>query len=167
MAMTELVVKVDETTHNEFSKLCEGIGLNADSAVNILIKKAVQTREMLFEGATVQNRQPLPRKKTIRESLKEPKSSDTMENFAKSLETMRKQAELDGSSEMTMDEINAEIALARAENQEKETLLRELRAKSALFEDQTKLLPVEQLWADELDMEIEERQNGWAVTIHG
>ncbi|MCL1998289.1 MAG: mediator of RNA polymerase II transcription subunit 9 [Turicibacter sp.] len=167
--MTSLTVYLDEKMHNEFEEVCQNAGLNATATILTFVNEVVQTREVPKTAAyTTPIPRPMPREKTMRERMREPQDPnvDVMEECRKAVQSMREQAALDGISEMTMEEIDAEIALARKENREKEALLAELRRKAAPFEDQSNLLPVTRLWSEELDMEIEERLNGWEVTVH-
>ncbi|MCL1998285.1 MAG: hypothetical protein FWG65_05900 [Turicibacter sp.] len=167
--MTSLTVYLDEKTHNEFEEVCQNAGLNATATILTFVNEVVQTREVPKIAAPPSPiPRPVPRKKTLREKRREPcnPNVDVMDSFGKALENMWAQAALDGSSEMTMEEIDAEIALGRKEKREKQTLLTELREKAAPFEEQSHLLPVTSMRPDELDMEIEERLNGWEVTVH-
>ncbi|MCL1998287.1 MAG: hypothetical protein FWG65_05910 [Turicibacter sp.] len=166
--MANLTVYLDEKTHNEFEEVCQNAGLNATTTILTFVNKVVQTKEVPKTAPPPPIPRPVPRKKTMREMLREPRDPnvDVRKEFSKALESMRKTSELNGNCNMTMEEIDAEIALGRKEYREKEALLTELRANSAPYENQTELIPVDELWSDELDMEIEERLNGWEVTVH-
>ncbi|MCL1998281.1 MAG: mediator of RNA polymerase II transcription subunit 9 [Turicibacter sp.] len=166
--MANLTVYLDDKTHSEFEELCENAGLNTTATILTFVNKVVQTREVPKTAAPPPIPRPVPRKKTMRERLREPcdPNIDVREECRKAVQSMREKAALDGISEMTMEEIDAEIALARKERREKQALLAELREKAAAFEDQSNLLSVKRLWSEELAMEIEERLNGWEVTVH-
>ncbi|MCL1998283.1 MAG: hypothetical protein FWG65_05890 [Turicibacter sp.] len=167
--MANLTVYLDDKIHSEFEELCENAGLNTTTTILTFVNKVVQTKEVPKTAAPPPPiPRPVPRKKTMREIMREPRDPnvDTKKEFGEALEAMRAQAALDGSSEMTMEEIDAEIALGRKEKREKRAILTELREKAAPFEEQSHLMPIEKMLTEELDMEIEERQNGWEVTVH-
>ncbi|MCL1998279.1 MAG: hypothetical protein FWG65_05870 [Turicibacter sp.] len=166
--MANLTVYLDDKTHSEFEELCENAGLNTTATILTFVNKVVQTKEVPKIAPPPPIPRPVPRKKTMREIMREPcdPNVDTKKEFGEALEAMWAQAALDGSSEMTMEEIDAEIALGRKEKREKRAILTELREKAAPFEEQSHLMPIENMLTEELDMEIEERQNGWEVTVH-
>lgn len=49
MAQTNLNIRVDEDLKKEFNLLCDDLGMNVTTAINIFIKKAVKTWSIPFE----------------------------------------------------------------------------------------------------------------------
>lgn len=97
MASSVLQVRVDETLRAQAATIYEDLGIDLQTAVRIFLKKSVAENGLPF-GMT------LPKK---RESVEEA--------GIRAIQSMRRSAEKAGLSDMTLDEINAEIAAARAE----------------------------------------------------
>ena len=95
MADTTVTIRVDEKTKKNFEEFCEDVGMNMSVAVNIFIRAVLKERKIPFEIASDREK--------------------AMENFMKSVEKLQAQSVKNGTSEMTMEEIDAEIALARKE----------------------------------------------------
>ena len=93
MADTTVTIRVDEQIKKNFEEFCEDVGMNMSVAVNIFIRAALRERKIPFEIAS-------DREKSIA-------------NFMKSVEKLQAQSVKNGTSEITMEEIDAEIALAR------------------------------------------------------
>ena len=101
MTTANLTVRVDEGTKKEFDSFCENVGLNATSAVNMFIKTVVRTRALPF---------------IVTDSTAfEQDNRATMARMKDAILSMREQSVANGNSDMTMDEINAEIAKYRQE----------------------------------------------------
>ena len=101
MATTNLTVRVDESTKKEFDAFCENVGLNATSAVNMFIKTVVRTRALPFVVTDI--------------ITEEQNSRIMMAQMKNAIQSMREQAAANGNIDMTLDEINAEIAASRQE----------------------------------------------------
>ncbi|MCL1986456.1 MAG: hypothetical protein FWG64_00580, partial [Firmicutes bacterium] len=128
---TELTLQIDETTRTAFDKLCEGSGLSESAMFMIIVKKVADTGLEKATSVTTEKstEKPAKRGKTMRERIEalETKEYDP-EAFGRALESMRRKSEENGNCNMTMDEINAEIALSRKERREQCAVLAELRA---------------------------------------
>jgi len=101
IATANLTVRVDEATKKEFDSFCENVGLNATSAVNMFIRTVVRTRALPFivtDGKAT-----------------ELESKVHMTKMKNAIQSMREQSKENGNADMTMDEINAEIAAYRQE----------------------------------------------------
>lgn len=96
MAQVSMTVRLDSQLKKQFNELCNEIGMSANTAINVFVKAAVRTRSIPFKI-----------------DLNEPEA----ENPAlKRFQDFRASVVADDSRpEMTLDEINEEIRLAREE----------------------------------------------------
>ena len=101
MATANLTISVDEGTKKEFDNFCENVGLSATSAVNMFIRTVVRTRALPF--IITDN------------TVAEQENKIAMTRMKDAILSMREQSASNGNAEMTMDEINAEIAKYRQE----------------------------------------------------
>ena len=93
MAETSLIqARVDTELKIEASKLFESLGLDMTTAIKVFLKRCLQEGGIPFE---------------IRNNKES--SLDALKAFM----LLRQQAEANGVSDLTLDEINAEIAAAR------------------------------------------------------
>ncbi len=93
MAETSLIqARVDTELKNEASELFESLGLDMTTAIKVFLKRCLQEGGIPFE---------------IRNNKES--SLDALKAFM----LLRQQAEVNGVSDLTLDEINAEIAAAR------------------------------------------------------
>ena len=94
MAQATFSIRMDETLKKQFDSLCSDFGMNATTAFNIFAKAVVRERKIPFEISS-----PI----------------DTTGADAKAaFNEMRKIAAENGLSDMTLDEINAEISAVRS-----------------------------------------------------
>lgn len=94
MSQSALTIRLDSELKMQFDSLCEEFGMSTNTAFNIYVRQVVRSRKIPF---------------TIEATAKE----DVMERGRAAVNRMR-QAVLDsGQPEMTLDEINEEIRLAR------------------------------------------------------
>ena len=96
MAQVSMTVRLDSQLKKQFNELCNEIGMSANTAINVFVNAAVRTRSIPFKI-----------------DLNEPEA----ENPAlKRFQDFRASVVADDSRpEMTLDEINEEIRLAREE----------------------------------------------------
>ena len=93
MAETSLIqARVDTELKNEASELFESLGLDMTTVIKVFLKRCLQEGGIPFE---------------IRNNKES--SLDALKAFM----LLRQQAEANGVSDLTLDEINAEIAAAR------------------------------------------------------
>lgn len=83
-------VRMDEDLKKEFEELCNDFGMNMTTAINIFAKAVVRERKIPFE-------------------IEESKDRKERIEFMKTLNELKKQADENGSSNITFDEIIAEI----------------------------------------------------------
>jgi addiction module RelB/DinJ family antitoxin len=100
MGAVNVTIRVDEDTKKEFDDFCDNVGMNVTTAINMFIRATLRTRELPF---VVTDAEPH-------------KSQDDMaarKAFKMAFEDAQRQAAVNGTSEMTLDEINAIIVGAR------------------------------------------------------
>jgi len=94
MSQTILQVQIDSSLNEEVSRICQDMGLDITTAVKLFLTRVKLTNSLPFEVS-------LPEEFVVRQRAK------------KAFEEIRRQTA--SLPEMTLDEINAEIAAARAE----------------------------------------------------
>ena len=92
MAQATFSVRMDEGLKRQFDALCAEFGMNATTAFNVFAKAVVRERRIPFEIQAA-----------------EPDRAAGMQTFL----AMRAEAKKNGIQDMSLDEINAEIAKAR------------------------------------------------------
>lgn len=101
MAQQAMTVRLDSQMKTQFDSLCEQFGMSANTAINIFVNAVVRSKSIPF-------------------SISIPGKKDTVrENAIKAVESMQRCAEETGASEMTLEEINEEIRLAREERKKR------------------------------------------------
>ena len=99
MAQSAVTVRIDSEMKSQFDELCEQFGMSANTAFNIFVKAVIRSRSIPFTIRGTRTTQP-----------------SALDLFMQ----QRKAAEASQEPEMTLDEINAEIAAARRERRERE-----------------------------------------------
>jgi len=99
MRTVNITVSVEEDTKKQFSDFCENVGMNVTTAFNMFMKAVIRTRELPFSVTDVVY--PNQSRAVIVAKAKE------------ALMEARSQALSNGTSEMTMDEIDEEITACR------------------------------------------------------
>ena len=94
MATAAFSVRMDEDLKNNFEKMCESFGISMTAAINLFATAVVNERRIPFE---IRSKYP------------------TREEALRLFESARAQALSKNPDGMTLDEINAEIAAARAQ----------------------------------------------------
>jgi addiction module RelB/DinJ family antitoxin len=101
MSSIGVTVHIDENTKRDFDTLCEDIGINITTAINMLIKASVKTKKIPYENPDSDFRM------------------QTGKEMGDAFRLAQKQSVINGTDEMTMDEIIADIADYRKERREK------------------------------------------------
>ncbi len=96
MAQATFSGRMDEVLKKQFDALCQEFGMNASTAINVFARAVVRQRKIPFEIAS-------------------PESDITREGAMQAFMTLREQAKDNGIADMSLDEINKEINLARME----------------------------------------------------
>jgi len=102
MAQSAVTVRIDSDMKSQFDELCEQFGMSVNTAFNIFVNAVVRSRKIPFE---------------IKAAKKE--SPSELDLFMQ----QRKAAEASAEPEMTLDEINAEIRVARRERRKQQQTL--------------------------------------------
>ena len=98
MAQATFSVRMDEALKKQFDGLCHEFGMNASTAINVFARAVVRQRRIPFE-------------------ISSPESEITREGAMQAFMALRQQAKNNGVSDMTLDDINKEISLARMEDE--------------------------------------------------
>ncbi|MGN0255992.1 MAG: type II toxin-antitoxin system RelB/DinJ family antitoxin [Chordicoccus sp.] len=101
MSSSLVQVRMDTELRDNANQLFDELGLDMSTAIKMFLKKCVAEGGIPFSLKVPKN--------------KEYKSSDGMA----ALRELQREAELNGLSDMSLDEINAEISAARAEPKDK------------------------------------------------
>ena len=96
MSQTAMTVRVDNYKKRQFDALCEQFGMSANAAINVFINAVIRQRAIPFKISTNED--------TVRQRA--------LDAFYSADRTSR--------PELTLDEINAEIAAARRERKERQ-----------------------------------------------
>lgn len=94
MAQATFSVRMDENLKKQFDVLCSDFGMTASTAINVFARAVVRERKIPFEIAS-------------------PSPEITREKAMQAFSAIREQSKLNGLQDMTLDEINEEIKLAR------------------------------------------------------
>ena len=94
MAQATFSVRMDENLKRQCDGLCSDFGMTASTAINVFARAVVRERKIPFE-------------------ISSPKQEITRENAMKAFMSLRAQAKENGIQDMSLDEINEEIRLAR------------------------------------------------------
>ena len=99
MSTANITICVDDETKRQFDAFCENVGLNVTTAIHLFIKTVLRTRKIPFAITDV--------------SETDPEIKFARERGEATLVKLNKIAEETGLSEMTMEEIDKEIAACR------------------------------------------------------
>ncbi|MDO5331758.1 MAG: type II toxin-antitoxin system RelB/DinJ family antitoxin [Bacillota bacterium] len=92
MAQSTFSVRMDENLKKEFEKICNDFGMNMSVAINVFARAVVRERKIPFEIYSV---------------------SEKAKEGLELLESFKLEAIKNGTANLTLDEINEEIRLAR------------------------------------------------------
>ena len=96
MAQSTLIVRMDNALKHQFDTLCADFGMTTSTAINIFARAVVRERRIPFE-------------------ISSPAPKVTRESSMKAFHNLRESAKQNGLQNMSMEEINNEINLARNE----------------------------------------------------
>ena len=91
--MSFIQIRIDDSLKNQATILFDELGMDLSTAIRLFLKKSLQVGGLPFDVRL---------------------SETTLKGIA-AIERMRTQSEENGNSEMTLEEINEEISLARKE----------------------------------------------------
>lgn len=98
MSQATFSVRMDEGLKRQFDGLCQEFGMTATTAINVFARAVVRERRIPFEIAA-------------------PEPEITREGALRAFQALRAEARANGVSDLTIDEINAEIRQARQERE--------------------------------------------------
>ena len=98
MANTLVQVRIDEDLKNQATSVYESLGMDLSTAVRIFLKRSVMVNGVPF-------------------SMTLPNSETKAEKAMQALKELRLEATKNGTSELSLDEINAEIEAVRQSRQ--------------------------------------------------
>lgn len=96
MAQATFSVRMDESLKKQFDGLCQEFGMNSSTAINIFARAVVRQRKIPFE-------------------ISSPETIVTREGAMQAFTALRAQAKANSIADMTPEDINKEISLARRE----------------------------------------------------
>ena len=94
MAQTAVTIRMDSDVKKRFDLLCQDFGMSANTAFNVFARAVVRNKGIPF-------------------AIQSSRDSDVVEDAREAVAKMRAISTANGNSEMSLDEINAEIAAAR------------------------------------------------------
>lgn len=101
MATSVTQIRIDDDLKNQATEIFEALGLDFPTAVRMFLKRTI-----------LQNGIPF--------SMTLPKQEYKAASAVRAMELLSREAEKNGTSEMRLDEINAEIQAARLEQAERD-----------------------------------------------
>ena len=99
IAQSTFSVRMDENLKKQFDELCNDFGMTASTAFNIFARAVVRERKIPFE-------------------IVSPEPNITREKAMEAFLSLREQASKNNLQDLTLDEINHEIKLARESSKE-------------------------------------------------
>jgi len=94
MAQVSMTVRMDNSIKQQFDTLCKQLGMSANTAINIFVNQVIRKKGIPFEITT--------------------DSKDIRQQGIEAFRSIRKAAETGELPNLTLEEINEEIKLARA-----------------------------------------------------
>lgn len=94
MSQSALTIRLDSDLKMQFDSLCEEFGMSTNTAFNIYVRQVVRNRRIPF-------------------TIEAPAKDDAMAKGRAAFYRMRQAVSDAGMQDMTLDEINEEIRLAR------------------------------------------------------
>ena len=98
MEAVNVTIRMDKETKREFEKFCENVGINITTAFSMFVKATLRTRELPFAVTDVDSK------------------SQARKTFGEALKISQKQSVINGTENLSMDEINEVIAECRRDS---------------------------------------------------
>lgn len=102
MGSVNVTVRMDEETKEDFEIFCQNVGINITTAFNMFVKATLRTRELPFIVTDIQTKDSI------------------LTKGKKAFHAAQKNSILNGTSNITIEEIDAEIEEYRREKSTKE-----------------------------------------------
>jgi len=101
MPSVNVTIRVEEETKRQFDNFCDNVGINITTAFTMFMKAVLRTRELPF---------------TVTDTdIHEMETIQILRRAKEAMKAMQGESAINGNSEMTMDEIDSEIAASRRE----------------------------------------------------
>ena len=97
MKSVNVTVRLDEGVKKDFDEFCDNVGMNVTTAINMFIKATLRTRQLPF--AVIDS---------------DPKLQSKLE-LLEVIESIQKQSVINGTDNMSLDEINGIISECRVQ----------------------------------------------------
>jgi len=97
METTNVTIRIDKKTKREFDNFCENVGISISTAFNMFVKATLRTRELPFTVTDI-------------ESQKQARKA-----FGEAFRASQEQSVINGTDNISLDEINDIIAESRRE----------------------------------------------------
>ena len=95
MPQTPMTIRIDSQQKAKFDSLCEQFGMSANTAINIFVRQVIRIRRIPFIISATES------------------DEDIRAKAIEAFQSLRKEAETSVDSEMTLEDINAEINAVR------------------------------------------------------
>lgn len=112
MATSAMTVRMDSQIKKQFDSLCQQFGMSSNTAINIFINQVVRSRSIPFTVSV-----EVPNEEVFNRQAQE---NISREQALAAFRNARKRAERGDTPDLTLDEINEEIRLAREERRERQ-----------------------------------------------
>lgn len=107
MAQTTFSIRMDSDLKKDFDKLCEDFGMSMSTAINVFARAVVRERRIPFDVASADAPAYAADRRVFYNA------NPVASRMLRTMQQLSADAEKAGSADMTLDEINAEIAAAR------------------------------------------------------
>ena len=119
MAQVAFSIRMDENLKRDFSAFCDDVGMSMSTAFVIFAKETLREQQIPFGVGRLS--------RTPSHTMRRESERDRIARRAKeAFEAIRADVQARGLPEMTMEEIDAEIAAARRERREREANARKV-----------------------------------------
>ena len=98
MDSTNVTIRMNKETKRQFEIFCDNVGINITTAFNMFVKATLRTRELPFTVTDIDSQMQAKKK------------------FKEIFEKAQQESIINGTDEITMDEINDIIAECRQED---------------------------------------------------
>ena len=109
MAQTAFSIRMDEDLKRDFSDFCNSVGMSMTTAINVFARAVVRERRIPFEVSSA----TVPQFVAERRAFYDASGRTVAGRMLNTMQQLSADAARAGASEMSLDEINAEIDAAR------------------------------------------------------
>ena len=95
---TNITIRMDRETKRDFEEFCDNVGINLTTAFNMFVKATLRARTLPFTVSDIDSRK------------------QARKDFLETMEAMQAQSVINGTDNISMDEINDIISDVRRES---------------------------------------------------